>query len=67
VEMVAIMIAQLLDKAPAADTEAAVDPDPVLAAVIGGTDVQHAIVASAGPTRRQQRQPVAGQLVACCR
>lgn len=48
VEMLAIMIAQLLEKAPATDTEAAVDSDPVLAAVIGGTDVQHAIVAGAG-------------------
>jgi Mn-containing catalase len=48
VEMLAIMIAQLLKTAPASDTEAAVDSDPVLAAVIGGTDVQHAIVAGAG-------------------
>ena len=48
VEMLAIMIAQLLESAPATDTEAAVDADPVLAAVIGGTDVQHAIVAGAG-------------------
>lgn len=48
VEMLAIMIGQLLEKAPATDTEAAVDADPVLAAVIGGTDVQHAIVAGAG-------------------
>src|SRR3954464_4977582 len=46
--MLAIMIAQLLEKAPANDTEAAVKADPVLAAVIGGTDVQHAIVAGAG-------------------
>jgi Mn-containing catalase len=48
VEMLAIMIAQLLEKAPAAETEAAVDADPVMAAVIGQTDVQHAIVAGAG-------------------
>ena len=48
VEMLAIMIAQLLKTAPASDTEAAVGSDPVLAAVIGGTDVQHAIVAGAG-------------------
>jgi Mn-containing catalase len=48
VEMLAIMIAQLLEKAPASDTEAAVDSDPVMAAVIGQTDVQHAIVAGAG-------------------
>ena len=48
VEMLAIMIAQLLEKAPATDTEAAVKNDPVMAAVIGGTDLQHAIVAGAG-------------------
>jgi Mn-containing catalase len=48
VEMLAIMIAQLLEKAPAEDTEAAVKADPTLAAVIGGMDVQHAIVAGAG-------------------
>jgi Mn-containing catalase len=48
VEMLAVMIAQLLKTAPASDTEAAVGSDPVLAAVIGGTDVQHAIVAGAG-------------------
>ncbi|MCW2805506.1 MAG: manganese catalase [Propionibacteriaceae bacterium] len=48
VEMLAIMIAQLLEDAPATDTESAVDSDPVIAAVIGQTDVQHAIVAGAG-------------------
>ncbi len=48
VEMLAIMIAQLLEKAPATDTESAVKSDPVMAAVIGGTDVQHAIVSGAG-------------------
>src|SRR4051812_9822198 len=48
VEMLAIMIAQLLEKAPDADLQASVDSDPVMAAVIGGTDVQHAIVAGAG-------------------
>jgi Mn-containing catalase len=48
VEMLAIMVAQLLKTAPASDTEAAVGKDPVLAAVIGGMDVQHAIVAGAG-------------------
>jgi Mn-containing catalase len=48
VEMLAVMIARLLEKAPATDTEAAVHSDPVMAAVIGGTDVQHAIVAGAG-------------------
>ena len=48
VEMLAIMIAQLLEKDPNADMQATVDSDPVMAAVIGGTDVQHAIVAGAG-------------------
>lgn len=48
VEMLAVMIAQLLEKAPATDTESAVKSDPVMAAVIGGMDVQHAIVAGAG-------------------
>jgi Mn-containing catalase len=48
VEMLAIMIAQLLEKSPLGVTEDAVQDDPVVAAVIGGTDVQHAIVAGAG-------------------
>lgn len=48
VEMLAVMIAQLLEKAPIEQTEAAMAADPVLGAVIGGTDVQHAIVAGAG-------------------
>ena len=48
VEMLAIMIAQLLGKSPLGITEEAVQDDPTVAAVIGGTDVQHAIVAGAG-------------------
>jgi len=48
VEMLAVMIAQLLEKAPLGITEGAVQADPTVAAVIGGTDVQHAIVAGAG-------------------
>jgi len=48
VEMLAVMIAQLLEKDPNADLQATVDSDPVMAAVIGGGDVQHAIVAGAG-------------------
>jgi Mn-containing catalase len=48
VEMLAVMIAQLLKKAPIEQSEEAVAGDPVLAAVIGGTDVQAAIVAGAG-------------------
>ncbi|WP_291041262.1 manganese catalase family protein [Herbiconiux sp.] len=48
VEMIAVMIAQLLEKAPVEQSEAAIAADPVLGAVIGGTDVQAAIVAGAG-------------------
>lgn len=48
VEMLAIMIAQLLEKAPLGITDDAVQSDPTVAAVIGGTDIQHAIVAGAG-------------------
>ncbi|THG30264.1 manganese catalase family protein [Naasia lichenicola] len=48
VEMLAIMIAQLLEKAPVGITSDAVQDDPVVAAVVGGMDVQHAIVAGAG-------------------
>ncbi|WP_250444055.1 manganese catalase family protein [Actinotalea sp. C106] len=48
VEMLATMIAQLLEKAPVGATEKAIQDDPTVAAVIGGTDLQHAIVAGAG-------------------
>lgn len=48
VEMLATMIAQLLEKAPLGITEDAVQDDPTVAAVVGGMDVQHAIVAGAG-------------------
>lgn len=48
VEMLATMIAQLLEKAPLGITEDAIQNDPTVAAVIGGTDLQHAIVAGAG-------------------
>ncbi|MCM3660050.1 manganese catalase family protein [Georgenia satyanarayanai] len=48
VEMLAVMIAQLLEKSPLGITADAVQADPTVAAVIGGTDVQHAIVAGAG-------------------
>src|SRR5690606_19442682 len=48
VEMLATMIAQLLEDAPVGITEDAVQDDPTVAAVIGGMDVQHAIVAGAG-------------------
>src|SRR3982075_3814544 len=48
VEMLATMIAQLLEKAPIGVTGDALQDDPTVAAVIGGMDVQHAIVAGAG-------------------
>ncbi len=48
VEMLATMVAQLLEKAPLGITEDAIQNDPAVAAVIGGTDVQQAIVAGAG-------------------
>lgn len=48
VEMLAIMIAQLLEKAPLGITGDAIQDDPTVAAVIGGTDVQQGIVAGAG-------------------
>lgn len=48
VEMLATMIAQLLEKSPIGITEEAVQADPTVAAVVGGTDLQHAIVSGAG-------------------
>ncbi|MEF2977247.1 manganese catalase family protein [Subtercola sp. YIM 133946] len=48
VEMIATMIAQLLETAPLGLTEEAVQNDPAVAAIIGGTDVQAAIVGGAG-------------------
>jgi Mn-containing catalase len=48
VEMLAVMIAQLYEKLPVEQSEAAFKSDPVLGAVVGGTDVQAAIVAGAG-------------------
>ena len=48
VEMLATMIAQLVEKSPIGVTEDAVQSDPAVAAVIGGTDLQHAIVSGAG-------------------
>lgn len=48
VDMLAIMIAQLLEESPLGITEEAVQDDPTVAAVIGGTDIRHGIVAGAG-------------------
>lgn len=49
VEMLATMIARLLDHAPAGDLEEAAK-NPVLAAVLGGMNPQHAIVSGLGAT-----------------
>jgi Mn-containing catalase len=48
VEMLATMIAQLLEDAPLGVVEGAAQDDPTVAAIVGGTDPQHAIVAGAG-------------------
>ena len=48
VEMLATMIARLLEKAPLGITSDSVQEDPAVAAIIGGTDMQQAIVAGAG-------------------
>lgn len=48
VEMLAVMIAQLLEKSPLGITDEAVQSDPTVAAIIGGTDVQQGIVSGAG-------------------
>ncbi|MFN3866004.1 MAG: manganese catalase family protein [Demequina sp.] len=48
VEMLAVMIAQLLEKQPLGITDEDVQSDPTIAAIVGGTDVQAAIVAGAG-------------------
>lgn len=47
VEMLATMIAQLLDKAPVEEQEEAAK-DPIVASVMGGMNVQHAIVNGLG-------------------
>lgn len=47
VEMLATMIARLLDNAPVGDQEAAAK-DPVIGAVLGGMNPQHAIVSGLG-------------------
>lgn len=48
VEMLAVMVAHLLEDSPLGITDDVLQKDPAVAAVIGGTDVQHAIVAGAG-------------------
>jgi Mn-containing catalase len=49
VEMICIMIARLLEGAPAEQTAAAAAANPGLAAVLGGQNPQHAIVSGGGP------------------
>ncbi|WLD92043.1 manganese catalase family protein [Alkalihalobacillus sp. AL-G] len=49
VEMIATMIAQLLDGAPVEEQEKAAN-DPVIGAVMGGMNPQHAIVSGLGAT-----------------
>src|SRR3954454_3940696 len=49
VEMIATMVARLLEGAPATATTKAAGADPVVGAVLGGMDPQQAIVAGGGP------------------
>ncbi|MFD8497457.1 manganese catalase family protein [Amycolatopsis sp. NPDC059657] len=48
VEMIATMVARLLEGAPATESTRAALADPVTAAVLGGMDPQHAIVGGGG-------------------
>src|SRR3981081_3698976 len=48
VEMIATMVSRLLEGAPATATTKAAAADPVVGAVLGGTDPQQAIVAGGG-------------------
>ena len=52
VELVATMIARLLEKAPVTDQEAAAAKDPVVGAVMGGMNPQHFIVSGLGSMPR---------------
>lgn len=49
VEMLATMVARLLEDAPVEDQEEAMKKDPTIAAIISGMNPQHAIVAGLGP------------------
>lgn len=49
VEMLATMVARLLEGAPVEDKEAAMQKDPTIGAIISGMNPQHAIVAGLGP------------------
>ncbi|RSL30200.1 manganese catalase family protein [Salibacterium salarium] len=48
VEMLATLIARLLDNAPAKDQEQLVNSDPAIEAIMGGMNPQHAIVSGLG-------------------
>jgi Mn-containing catalase len=52
VEMLTTMLARLLEGAPSETTEKAVAANPVLAAVVGGMNPQHAIVTGGGALPR---------------
>lgn len=66
VEMLAVMLARLLEGAPAEETEKAAAANPALAAVLGGMNPQQAIVAGGGPmpTNSQGVPWSAGYIVA---
>lgn len=49
VEMLATMVARLLEGAPVEDQEEAMKKDPTIGAIISGMNPQHAIVAGLGP------------------
>ncbi|MFH8798105.1 manganese catalase family protein [Streptomyces sp. NPDC017936] len=49
VEMIATMVARLLEGAPSTATPDAASSDPVVAAVVGGMDPQQAIISGGGP------------------
>lgn len=49
VEMLATMVARLLEDAPVEDQEEAMKKDPTIGAIISGMNPQHAIVAGLGP------------------
>ncbi|WP_395531169.1 manganese catalase [Enterococcus lactis] len=49
VEMLATMVARLLEGVPVEDQEAAMQKDPTIGAIISGMNPQHAIVAGLGP------------------
>ena len=49
VEMLTTMLARLLEGAPTETMETAAAGNPVLAAILGGQNPQHAIVAGGGP------------------